>query len=145
MCLYLFLLYVREIWAHINIFKCPNVSFNIVAPAVSSILRARILTLDFLQFYLIKLIFLWTKYICKNFLYMVRNHQDRYPFLNLHFFCCWKYTETIIFLVKFIGQWIPNGDGRGIARDIKKIKTGQKMVTKLGQFTKLGPFSTFQL
>ena len=38
----------------------------------------------------------------------------------------------------------------GVARDIKKniifiLKTRQKMVTKLGQFTKLGPFSTFQL
>ena len=54
-----------------------------------------------------------------------------------------------IFLVKLIGQWIPNGDGQGIARDIKKIvfifKTRQKMVTKWGQFTKAGPFSTFQL
>ena len=65
------------------------------------------------------------------------------------FFVCWKYTETSIFWVKLIGQWIPDGDGRGLARDIKKnifiFKTRQKMVTKLGQFTKLGPFSTFQL
>ena len=56
---------------------------------------------------------------------------------------CWKYTETLTFLVKFIGQWISNGDGRGIARDIKKnifiIKSWQKIVTKLG------PFFTFQL
>ena len=57
--------------------------------------------------------------------------------------------RNIIFLVKLIGQWIPGGNGRGIARDIKTIivilKTQQKMVTKLGQFTKLWPFSTFQL
>ena len=50
MCLYCFVLYVREIWAHIDIFQCQNVSFNIVAAAVSSILRAGILTLDFIQF-----------------------------------------------------------------------------------------------
>ena len=30
-----FLLYVREIWALIDIFKCLNVSFKIVASAVS--------------------------------------------------------------------------------------------------------------
>ena len=42
--------------------------------------------------------------------YMVRNHQDGYPYINLSnfFFCCWKYTETSIFLEKFIGQWIPD-------------------------------------
>ena len=66
----------------------------------------------------------------------------------LHFFL-FKYTESSIFLEKLIGQWIPDRNGRGIARDIKKIvfifKTRQKMVTKLGQFTKLGPFSTFHL
>ena len=49
----------------------------------------------------------------------------------LHFFCFWKYTESSIFLEKLIGQWIPDRDGRGIARDIKKIvfifKTRQKM------------------
>ena len=47
-------------------------------------------------------------------------------------------------------DWSMNsGKGRGIARDIKKstliFKTQQKVVTKLGQFTKLGPFSKFQL
>ena len=46
---------------------------------------------------------------------------------------------------KMICQWIPDRDWRGIAKDIKKIisifKTWQKMVTKLGQFTKLGHFS----
>ena len=37
MSLYHFLLYVCEIWAHIDIFKRPNLSFKIAAPAVSSI------------------------------------------------------------------------------------------------------------
>ena len=31
-----------------------------------------------------------------------------------------KIYRNIIFLVKSIGQWIPDGDGRGIARDILK-------------------------
>ena len=31
-----------------------------------------------------------------------------------------KIYRTVIFLVKLIGQWIPDGDGRGMARDIKK-------------------------
>ena len=52
-----------------------------------------------------------------------------------------KYTETSIFLVKLIGLWIPDGDWRRIARDIKKnifiFKTRQEMITKLGQFKKL--------
>ena len=42
-------------------------------------------------------------------------------------------------------KWNLDRNGRGIARDIKKnifiFKTWQKMVTKLGQFTKLGHFS----
>ena len=80
---------------------------------------------------------------------MVRNHQDGYPYLNMNFCCCcWQYIETLYFLIKLIGQWISNGDGRRIASDIQKkfnFKTQQKMVTKLEQFTKLGPFSTFQL
>ena len=37
------------------------------------------------------------------------------------FFCCWKYPETKFFLVKLIGQWIPDGEGRRIARNIHKI------------------------
>ena len=46
------------------------------------------------------------------------------PFSSLQFcifFCCWKYTELLIFLKKMIGQWIPDCDGRGIVRNIKKI------------------------
>ena len=57
------------------------------------------------------------------------------------FFLFFLYTESSIFLEKFIGQWIPDRDGRGIASDIKKIislfKTWQKMVTKLGQLKQL--------
>ena len=61
-----------------------------------------------------------------------------------------KIYRNINFLVKFIGLWIPDGNGRGIARDIKKkiiviFKTQQKMVTKLGKFTKLRPFFALQL
>ena len=57
-------------------------------------------------------------------------------------FFCWKYTETSIFLEKFIGQWVPDRNGREIARNIEKkiisiFKTWQKMVTKFGQFKKL--------
>ena len=67
----------------------------------------------------------------------------------LFFLFFWKYTESSIFWEKFIGQKIPDRDGRGIARYIKKnyfnFKNATKMVTKLGQFTQLGPFSTFQL
>ena len=77
--------------------------------------------------------------VCNISLHMVRNHQNRYPYINLSFFFCfWKYTETSIFLEKIIGQWIPERDGRGIARDIKKkyfyFKNLTKMVTKFGQF-----------
>ena len=49
----------------------------------------------------------------------------RYPsqhFSCAFFFFFWKWTETSIFLVKLIGQWIPNGHGRGIARNIIKKK-----------------------
>ena len=76
------------------------------------------------------------------YIYMVRNHQDGYPYMNLSlFFVFWKYIETSIFLEKLIGQWIPNRDGRGIARDIKKnyfhYQNLTKIVIKFGQFKKL--------
>ena len=65
-----------------------------------------------------------------------RNHQDGYSYLNLSLFF-WKYPETFIFLVKLIGQWIPDGKGRGIARDVWKkyfpfqnsTKNGNKVAT----------------
>ena len=57
-------------------------------------------------------------------------------------FFCWKYTESSICLEKLICQCIPDRDGRGMARMSKKniftSKKRQKMVTKLGQFTKMG-------
>ena len=91
-----------------------------------------------------------------TFLYIFNNNKKVTSFSGtllfssvLHFSFCWKYTELSIFFEKLLGQWIPDCDGRGIARDIKKsifiFKTRQKIVTELGQFTKLGPFSTFQL
>ena len=72
--------------------------------------------------------------------------QLTWPFSSLQFctlfsFFCWKYTELYFFLEKLIGQWIPDRDGRGITRDIKKIisilKTWQNIITKFGQFKKL--------
>ena len=63
----------------------------------------------------------------------------------LHNFFFWKFTESSIFLEKIIGQWIPDRNGQGIARDIKKnyfhFQNATKMVTKLRQFTNLGHFS----
>ena len=73
---------------------------------------------------------------------MVRNHQDWYPYFNLSFFLFVEnIRKRLFFWVKLIGQWIPDRDGRGIARGIKKknfiFETWQKMVTKFGQFRKL--------
>ena len=48
----------------------------------------------------------------------------KWPFSSLRFCiscCCWKYTESSIFWKKLIGQWIPDRDGWGIAREIKKF------------------------
>ena len=39
------------------------------------------------------------------------------PIKTCHFFY-FLYSETSIFFVKMIGRWIPDGEGRGIARDI---------------------------
>jgi hypothetical protein len=69
----------------------------------------------------------------------------KWPFSSLQFCiffcCCWKYTESSIFLGKFFGQWIPDRNGRGIARDIKKnyfhFQNLKKMVTMFGQLKKL--------
>ena len=53
------------------------------------------------------------------------------------------------FLVKLIGHWIPNGDGRGIARDIKKklfnFQNSTKNGNQVGTIYKVGTFSAFQL
>ena len=71
--------------------------------------------------------------------HMVRNHQDGYPYINLAlFFFFWKYPETLIYLVKMIGRWIPDGEGRGIARNIFLniifFSNFTKKVTMLGPF-----------
>ena len=79
--------------------------------------------------------------------YMVRNHQDGYPYLN--FFLLLKIYRNINFFGKI--NWSVNsgwrwaGDSYGDQKNDCPFKTQQKMVTKLGQFTKLGPFSAFQL
>ena len=50
--------------------------------------------------------------------YMVRNHQDGYPYINLsYFFFFENIQKRQFFLEKLIGQWILDRDGRGIARD----------------------------
>ena len=62
--------------------------------------------------------------------------KRRVPEKLVTFFVVENIQNRDFFLVKLIGQWIPDHDGRGIARDIKKkiiFKTRQKMVTKLGQ------------
>ena len=73
----------------------------------------------------------------------------KWPFSSLQFCifcCCWKYTESSIFLEKMIGQWIPDRDERGIARDIKKnyfyFWNATKNGNKVGTIYKVG---TFQL
>ena len=63
---------------------------------------------------------------------MVRNHQDGYHYINLSQFFFWKYTEMAIFLEKLIGKWIPDRDGRGIARDIKRNYFHFQNLTKNG-------------
>ena len=51
--------------------------------------------------------------------HMVRNHQDGYPYINLAlFFFFEKIQRPQFFLVQMICWWIPDGEGRGIARDI---------------------------
>ena len=70
---------------------------------------------------------------------MVRNHQDGYPYINLALiFFFLKYPETSIYLVKMIGRWIPDGEGRGNARNIFKNINCVSNSTKKG--TMLGPF-----
>ena len=42
----------------------------------------------------------------------------------------YKYTKTSNYLMKFIGQWIPDGDGQEIAKDMKKIFSFSKCYKK---------------
>ena len=78
---------------------------------------------------------------------MVRNHQAGYPYINLSLFLFFlKISRNLNFFGKI--DWSMNS-GMQRARYIKQknfiFKTLQKMVTKLGQFTKPGAFSKFQL
>ena len=75
------------------------------------------------------------------------------PFSSLRFCiifcCCWKYTKLSIFLEKLIGQWIPDRNGRGIRRDIKKkyfhFQNATKNGNKVGTIYKVGKFQLFKL
>ena len=62
-------------------------------------------------------------------LYMVRNHQDGYPYLNLHLFYFLKYTETSFFFGKIDLSMNSRPKWERITRDKKKMififKTGQ--------------------
>ena len=51
----------------------------------------------------------------------------------LQFFCCWIIQNRQFFLEKLIGQWIPDRDGRGIARHIKKNHFHFQNLTKNGK------------
>ena len=64
--------------------------------------------------------------------HMVRNHQNGYPYINLALFFFFEYPETSIFLVKMIGRLIPDGKGRGNARNIFKNVTFFLNSTKKG-------------
>ena len=63
-------------------------------------------------------------------------------------FLLFKISRNPFFFVKLIGQWILDGKGRGIARDIKKKyfhlqNSKKKKITKLGQFIKPAPSYNF--
>ena len=51
-----------------------------------------------------------------------------------------KYPETSIFLVELISQWIPDGEGQGIARDIKKIFSFVKLNLQCGAYFYISAF-----
>ena len=64
-------------------------------------------------------------YTLKYSLFLNIYGQESPGWLSLYklviiFFFFWEYTETPIFWEKLIGQLIPDRDGRGIARNIKK-------------------------
>ena len=74
--------------------------------------------------------------------YMVRNHQDGYPYLNLALFFFLKISGNL----NFFGKIDPSmnsgrrraGDCQGyLKRKEKYFQTLQKMVIKLGQFKRL--------
>ena len=48
------------------------------------------------------------------------NPIHHWSLYKLGTFFFWKNLETSIYLVKMIGRWIPDSEGRGIARNITK-------------------------
>ena len=85
-------------------------------------------------------------------IHMVRNHHDGYPYLNLSLFFLFLFLSRnlIFFWKKLLVNEFRTTKGGVLLGIFKKniiliFETLQKMVTKLGQFTKPGPFSTFQL
>ena len=60
-----------------------------------------------------------------------------------------KIYRIVIFLEKLIGQWIPDHDGRGIARDITKnyfhFQNATKNDNKVGTIYKVGTFPLYKL
>ena len=72
--------------------------------------------------------------------------RDPSLLFSFAFFFCWKYTESSIFLEKMIGQWIPDCDGLGMARNIKKsFSNTTKNGNKVGTIYKVGKFQIFKL
>ena len=74
-CACILFCYMRMKYELIKKIRCLNVSFKIVALAVSSILRSRILTLDFPQVYLIKLLFYKQNLFVNVFFYMCVKYE----------------------------------------------------------------------
>ena len=115
----------------VKFWKWKNIFLNI--PSYPPPIAVRISLTN--QFYQKKIMFL---YIFNNNKKVQNWNVEKGPGKNLSLFLyLWKYTEMSIFLIKFIGQWIPDGEGQGIANDIKKkyfiFKTRQNRVTKFGQ------------
>ena len=77
--------------------------------------------------------------------------KPKWPFSSLQFctFFCENIQNPHFFLEKLLGQWIPDRDGRGIARDIKKkyfhFWNATKNSNKVGTIYKVGTFKLFKL
>ena len=73
------------------------------------------------------------------------------PFSSLQFctFLLLKIYRIVKCLEKLIGQWIPDRDGRGVARDIKKnyfhFQNATKNGNKVGTIYKVGILQLFKL
>ena len=86
----------------------------------------------------------------KQFVYMVRNHQDGYPYINLALFFFFNIQKRQFFWKKRLVNEFRTAMGEGWLEISKKIisifKTWQKMVTKFRQFKKLKwPFTSLQI